>query len=324
MEITLPQFALMLHSVPHLGPKGIQRILCDISAPIGTKTINLSELQFWKLSADCLIRNYKVHPEAAHYIEFCKEQLLNSSRDLLKAVQKLGIHVVTVVDSDYPPCIREYEAHPPPILYIYGNMSLLRERKFAVISSNDISGRSIEITREISSLLSEEGLTAVTSHNTHSYQIVGIAAKSRNAPLVLVLDRGILSAFPQGLGWEPVAQARIWDLRFDPQRDVVISKFRVYDPWIGANGRERDRMVFSMADIVVAVEVRAGGVMEAECLRAFKHGREVYVYKPDDGEPPAGNQTLLNKGCEPLNPTQARSLMRTLDLPNDDDLELSQ
>ncbi|NIR00338.1 MAG: hypothetical protein GTN78_09080, partial [Gemmatimonadales bacterium] len=105
-------------------------------------------------------------------------------------------------------------------------------------------------------MLCDEGLTAVTSHNTRPYQIVGLAAKSRNAPLALVLDRGILSAFPQGLGWEPVAQARIWDMRFDPERDLVISRFRLYDPWIGANGRERDRMVFGLADIVVAVEVR--------------------------------------------------------------------
>ncbi len=231
---------------------------------------------------------------------------------------------MTDADPDYPSQLREYDSTPPPIIYAYGNMGLLRERKFAVVSSSKISARGIEVTRELAGMLCDEGLTAVTSHNTRPYQIVGLAAKSRNAPLALVLDRGILSAFPQGLGWEPVAQARIWDMRFDPERDLVISRFRLYDPWIGANGRERDRMVFGLADIVVAVEVRPGGVMESECLRAHKRGREVYVYKPEEGALPGGNQSLLDKGCSPIPSPWARSLLTTLDLPADaadDELE---
>ncbi|MDI6827300.1 MAG: DNA-processing protein DprA [Armatimonadota bacterium] len=321
MEITMPQFALMLHSVPHLGPKGIHRIFRDLPSTIGSGVVDLGTLKFWELSQDSLCEVYKIHPEAAHYIVFCKDQLLKSSADTLKVIQKLGIHVVTILDADYPLCIREYEAQPPPILYTYGNMGLLRERKFAVVSSSTIGSRSTEVIREIASLLSDEGLTAVTSHNTHPYQVVGLAAKSRNAPIVLILDRGILSAFPQGLGWEPVAQARIWNLRFDPERDVVLSKFRIYDPWIGSNGKERDRMVFSLANVVVAIEIRLGGVMEAECLRALKHGREVYVYKPNCDKLTGGNQTLLENGCAVLDLECARSLFRTLDLANNDDLE---
>ncbi len=111
-----------------------------------------------------------------------------------------------------------------------------------------------------------------------------------------------------------MAQARIWDLRFDPGRDLVVSRFRLYDPWIGANGRERDRMVFALADVVVAVDIRPGGVMENECLRAHKLGREVFVYTADDGAVAAGNQTLIEQGCSLVPAVWARSLLTTLDL----------
>ncbi len=312
--ITRAQFALLLHSVPHLGPKGIARILKE--TPPGEE-VRLADVPAWIMSPDALQSEYKLHPEAAHCIALRRDELLCSSATIASAAESLAIRVLTEHDPDYPAMLRDYQKDPPPIVYAHGNLDLLRDRKYAVVNSASIGGRSIEATREIAGTLADEGLAAVTSHNTQGYQIVGLAAKSRNAPVVLVLDRGILSAFPQGLGWEPVAQARIWNLRFDPERDLVISPFRLYDRWIGANGRERDRMVFALADVVVAVEVRPGGVMESECLRALRLGREVYVHKPSDGPLPGGNESLLAKGCPPIPAGWERSMLTTLDLPGD-------
>lgn len=313
----------MLHSIPHLGPKGIARLISEVPAGPPESLVDLSRLGAWAISADTLQSEYRLHPEAAHCIAVEKAELLKSSAEIAESVERLGIGVMTLTDPDYPSLLKEYDS-PPPVIYSYGNLGLLRERKFAVISSSNISPQSVEATREIAGTLSDEGLTAVTSHNTHPYQIVGLAAKSRNAPVVMVLDRGILSAFPQGLGWEPIKQARIWDVRFDPERDLVLSRFRLYDHWIGANGRERDRMVFGLADVVVAVEVRSGGVMESECLRAHKHGREVYVHKPEDAPLAEGNCVLLDKGCQPIPSGWSRSLLTTLDIlsaPSDLDVD---
>lgn len=239
---------------------------------------------------------------------------MSASSEIYASASRLGIRVLTLLDPDYPCALREWEQFPPPIVYAYGNLSLLRERKFAAIASNGISQGGMDVLRDISGVLADNGLAVVTSHNTCPYQIAGLAAKSRNAPVLLVLDRGILSAFPRGLAWEPIAQARIWNLQFDPERDLVVSPFRLYDPWVGANGRRRDRMVFGLADVVVAVEIRAGGVMESECLRAYRQGREVYVHKPDSGDMPGGNATLLDKGCEPIPARWANSLLATLDV----------
>lgn len=321
MEISRSQLAILLHAVPHLGPKGISRLLEDIPAGLPGDILDLSKLRFWQLSADSLQREYKLHPEAARCLTIQKEELLKASANIVSSASKLGISVLVSSDSDYPASLREYDTTLTPFLYAYGNLGLLRERKFAIVGSSNTGVRGIETMRQLATMLSEKGLTAVTSHNTRPYQVVGLATKSRDASIILVLDRGILCAFPHGLGWEPVAQARIWDIRFDPKRDLVVSKFRLYDPWIGANGRERDRMVFALADIVAAVEIRSGGVMEAECLRAHAKGREVYVYQPEDMEIPAGNRTLLEKGCSPMPSDWAQSMIETLDLPLSAEIE---
>lgn len=307
------QFAVMLHSVPHLGPKGLSRLLSEIPCGRPDELIDLADVRSWQLSADTLKREYGVHSEAAHALVDRKDELLSAGKAIHEAACKLGIRVLTVRDPDYPPSVLEYDPDPPPIIYAHGNMGLLRDRKFAVVSSSGVSGEGLDTIRECAGLLADEGLAAVTSHNTQAYQVVGLAAKSRNAPVALVLDRGILTTFPQGLGWEPVAQARIWNLRFDPVRDVVISRFRLYDHWIGANARERDRMVFSLSNVVVAVEVRPGGVMESECTKAHKRGREVYVMERD-GSTPEGNRTLIDQGCTPITPSSARAVLTTLDI----------
>lgn len=317
--ITVTEYALMLHSIPHLGPKGIMRLLKEIGNWSQDKIV-LTDLRFWNLSADSLQHEFKLHPRAAECIITRKEELLAECRKLSGYTSQLGIRVITILDPDYPPALKDYSSSPPPILYAHGNLSLLYDQKYAVVSSSRISPFTVEKTRQISSILAEKGLSVVTSHNTYSYQISGLAAKSRNAPVILVLDRGILSAFPQGLGWEPVAQARIWNLRFNPSKDLVLSQFRLYDNWIGSNARERDRMVFALADVVVGVEIRSGGVMESECMRAEKKGREVYVYKPDENIPP-GNEYLIGNGLRPIPASWTQSLLDTIDLPMDEDYE---
>ncbi|HEY3298598.1 MAG TPA: DNA-processing protein DprA [Armatimonadota bacterium] len=309
--ISKTQFALMLHSIPHLGPKGIARLLKEL--PHGDE-IDLCDVPAWRVPADTLKHDYKLHPEAARCLADLKDEILRSSKEIAESSERLGIRVITIRDPDYPVLLKEYKSEPPPILYAHGNLTLLRDRKFAAVSSSNISAASTEVLREFSSTLADEGLVLVTSHNTHTYQVAGLAARSRNAPVILVLDRGILSAFPHGLGFEPSVHARIWNLRFDPSRDLVVSAFRLYDRWIGANGRERDRMVFGLSDVVVAVEVRAGGVMEKECLTAKDKGREVYVYAPEDNSAAQGNLNLLEKGCPPIPSPSANSLLATLDL----------
>jgi len=303
----------MLHSISHMGPKSITRLFNELPST-SLDSIDLEALSVWNLAADTLQRKYRLHPEAASTIAYRKSELMESGQKLSDSVRQLGIRVMTILDSDYPAYLKEFGVEPPPIIYAYGNLGLLREKKFAVVSSNGTSNQGIEVLREFAGTLCDEEMIPVTSHNTVPYQVSGLAAKSRNAPVILVLDRGILSAFPNGLRFEPIAQARIWDMRFDFEKDLVLSRFRLFDPWIGANGIERDRMVFGLSDVVVAVEVRAGGVMEAECLRAYRNGREVYVYIPDSQPAADGNNALLGQGCSPIPGSSARSLLSTLDV----------
>ena len=290
-EITRNRLVLILSRVPGLGPKALLSVLTRFEEP---------------LPADGLLPALGGYGLAKRHLEFVSANhsaLLSECEELEARLAEIGIGILTLWDADYPRILKLYDDSPPPALYAYGRRDLLHERKFAVVNSNTASARSLELTTQIAEMLIREGLVPVTGHNRHQYQLVALAAKRLNSPVLIVLDQGIISAFKGRLEWELFAGARIWNPEFDPVSDLVISQFRLGDPWIGDSGRRRDHTVFGLADTIVAVEVRPGGVMEQECLRALNAGREVYVCQGEQ----QGNARLLEAGCRPLNPNEADS-----------------
>lgn len=296
IDISLTQLALLLGRAPGLGPKGIYNVLTRIDTGPNVLSCSVEQMK----------SHYKLSAKSAEYISENAETLKAESAELLQRVSALGIHVITVRDNAYPSSLKAYHLHLPPVIYAYGNLHLLQERRFAVINSANISVRGSSATTEIADILIDEGLVMTTGHNNAPYQLALLTAKRKHAPVVLVLDRGIISAFHGQLDWQPVATARIWDPQFDPDHDLVISQFRLGDPWIGENSRLRDRMVFGLSDFLIAGEVRPGGVMEKECRFAMERGRELFVCSYGEDEP-GGNANLLESGCQCLNVAECKS-----------------
>ncbi|HET6454719.1 MAG TPA: hypothetical protein VFI02_09970, partial [Armatimonadota bacterium] len=79
----------MLHSVPHLGPKGIAHLISELPSGLPDSTIDLAQVRAWALSPDSLQKEYKVHPEAARCLALQKDELLSASAEIADAVKKL-------------------------------------------------------------------------------------------------------------------------------------------------------------------------------------------------------------------------------------------
>jgi predicted Rossmann fold nucleotide-binding protein DprA/Smf involved in DNA uptake len=290
------QLALMLSRVPHLGPRGAYNILTRLE----------QGADIFSSSAEQLTKSYKLTSVASEYLAANAVSLLDESAELLRKVNELGISVITIRDTDYPTSLKVYQRHLPPVIYAYGNLQLLQEKRFAVVNSANMGECGSKATSDIAEFLIDEGLVTVTGHNNAPYQLALLSAKRKRAPVVIALDRGIINTFHGLMDWQPVAAARIWDPEFDRDKDLVISQFRLGDPWIGENSKLRDRMVFGLADVVIAGEVRPGGVMEKECLFARNRGRELYVCSFGESQP-EGNTRLIESGCQPLDATDAQS-----------------
>jgi len=294
ISISPAQFVLLLHSIPQVGEKTLSRLLrLNAQQRLSPEACLALPPDEWK-------RRFELRPGAVAYLERHREKLLRDSAELVRAIRAHPLHILTVEIAAFPARLERYDVEPPPILYALGALPLLAEEKerflFTIAMSNGASPAALEKMEEVAAGLVAAGGVPVTGHDRLPYQRLALAAQRQDRPILYVLDRGLREALGPEFDRPPFAAARIRDAVFDPDRDLALSPFRLDDHGLGANNRRRDRLIFALADVIVAGDVRAGGEMVAECLRAMGQGRRVFV--AEGGRD--GNASLRTAGCPPL------------------------
>ena len=314
--LTSTQQLLLLHSVPHIGEKAIARLL-------RLTTQNRFSLdKLLTLEASELCTRYEISQESAAYLANNCVSLLQSSEDLARTLRQFSVQVRSIEDSGYPPLLDRFEDAPPPVLYLLGNSSLIFPSSHEMIArlnepisaetasvyqvapssshftytiavSNGADVKTMTQLETISNVQLQKGGVPVTGHDRSPYQRLALTAQRRNLSTIYLFDRGLREALGPNFDRAPFAAARIRDAFFETSRDLALSPFRLDDHSIGANNRRRDRLIFTLSEKIIALEVRTGGTMYAECLRAFKQGRDVSVVRNEQ----EGNQALLEQGC---------------------------
>ena len=163
----------------------------------------------------------------------------------------------------------------------------------AFLNSADAPPRALDLTDALADRLAARGIAVVSGHNTSGYKAAAVAAVRHGAPRLLVLDRGLISAPREALDREPVAPARVWTPEWDGLAGLALSPFRPQDGWARANPRRRDEIVASLASGLVAIHVRAGGVMEAIARAAGSHGIWLGVWEGSE----AGGARVLGEAA---------------------------
>ncbi len=295
--LSTTQFILLLHSVPHLGEKALARLL-HLHAqrrlvPEECLTLPAAEWQ----------RRYDLRPQAAAYLCRHRARLLAHSAELVRLLRLYPLHLLPLASAAYPHRIERFDDAPPPVLYALGCLPLLDTQDadpprftFTIAVSNGAPLPTLARLEELAAALVQAGGIPVTGHDRLPYQRLALAAQRQNRPILYVFDRGLREALGPQFDRPPFSAARIREAVFVPERDLALSPFRLDDHGLGANNRRRDRLVFALADLIIGLDVRAGGNMVHECLRAQELGRPVFV-APGGRD---GNEALRAAGCPPL------------------------
>lgn len=141
-------------------------------------------------------------------------------------------------------------------LYATGNTRLLKTRKVAILNSANASDYSVTLAARVAELSHELGFTVVTS-NTKVYLAVLEQCSARNIPCIVVYDRPLPEKLPGGTNAQSCLCLSPYSDRFPPKQ----------------SNRIRDSIVAGLADEIIAIEIRSGGMMEqvlAECLKIRK------------------------------------------------------
>ncbi len=189
-------------------------------------------------------------------------------------------YVVTLADAAYPPALLQ-TPDPPSILYVHGNLDLLRHPALAVVGSRNPTGRGAEDAEAFALALSNAGLTVVSG------LALGIDAAAHRGGL-----QGAGSSIAVvGTGIDRVYPARNRDLAHAlSQRGALVSELPLGTPPVPANFPRRNRIISGLARgcLVVEAALHSGSLITAR--QALEQGREVFAV-------PGSIHSPLAKGC---------------------------
>jgi len=187
--------------------------------------------------------------------------------DEISLMEREGVRVVTVADSEYPDLLKAtYD--PPPFLYTKGDLSLLSSQSVAIVGTRYPTHYGRRMSETLGRDLALAGVTVVSGMARGCDRLAHQGALSVKGKTVAVLGTGVNIVYPRenrGLYEEIVAKG------------LIVSEFSMNTPPHHANFPQRNRIIsgLSLGVVVVEAPMRSGALITANC--ALDCGREVFA-----------------------------------------------
>ena len=189
------------------------------------------------------------------------------ARGVRKRVQQLRTSVVTRIDPEYPPMLREI-IDPPLVLHFRGDVSLLARASIAMVGSRRASPYAINAAHHLSGKLAAAGIAVVSGLARGVDGASHIAALDAGGKTIAVLGTGIDVVYPR-------SHARLYK-RIEND-GVIVTEFAPETPPKRAHFPIRNRVISGLAYGTVVVEAtsRSGSLITARM--AAEQGRDVFA-----------------------------------------------
>jgi len=267
---------LSLSKIKGIGDKTLWRIYST------SKKLKISPEKFLTLSKSDIITQYGLSPEIAQRISHLEEP-----KDFIEELSENKIDFLIPSDPLYPETFKEI-SNPPFILYYKGNLNLLKNRPVAIMGSRNISEKGLEIIYGFARILEEQGLTIIRGAKMDVAMITKLASETSNGFEIVVLSNGILRFLEK-------------EKEIDFHRVLLLSFVNPYLEWRSYNEVKRNRIISSLADKIIIVEAREGGITLKQGLEAIEEGKKVFVVRYEDySKDRRGNSILIKKGASPI------------------------
>lgn len=279
---------LALRHTPGLGPRSWKSVLSGYESAYDA----VSDARHWS-SRKLLPRN--------RVEVFLSEPWRPGAEAEYRAARIFGARVITWFDPKYPKRLREIP-DPPVLLYVVGDVSLLRNPSVAVVGARECTLLGLQSVQRISSELSRFGITVVSGLAAGIDRQAHMAGLSGIGSSIAVLGAGLDVHYPPEN--EDVRQAL-------EQRGLVVSEFGPGTRPEARNFPYRNRIIsgLSLGVLVGEAAARSGSLITARL--ASEQGREVFALPGPLGQPTfAGCHRLIKQGAALVE--SAEDIVRTL------------
>jgi predicted Rossmann fold nucleotide-binding protein DprA/Smf involved in DNA uptake len=278
--------AVLLSELPQVGARSIERIIAL------NRSLGRSLDQFVRLPPAALREEYKLPPEAVECLTRHRQAYEEHCASLADRLLRHGGEALLSSDPRYPQAWVQYLSHPPPLVYGFGDESLLQLPTAAVLNSRAPSAEAMIATRAVVERAARDGFCVASGAMKLGHRIAAASARAAQAARIIVLDRGLFAALGDETERDIFGLAS-GHLRLDRTRTLVLSPFRLRNHAAPMNGARRDALIAALADVVLCIEARPGGHMEALGLDMLARGKPVISWR-------GSNPALLAAGARAL------------------------
>ncbi len=223
----------------------------------------------------------------------------------LKKIGELGIGVLTWEDPEYPERLKEID-QSPPVLYCLGSIGRQDHWAVAVVGTRKVSAYGKQATRDIVSLLAQNGITIVSGLARGIDGVAHLSALEAGSRTIAVLGNGLDYIYPP--------EHRQLAQRIMANGALVSDYAPGIAPEAG-NFPPRNRIISGLSQAVLIME--AGEKSGAMITAAFAadQGREVFavpgsIYSPQS----KGTNQLIREGAHIL--LSGQDVLEVLNLEN--------
>lgn len=221
----------------------------------------------------------------------------------LRAVERLGARVITFVDEEYPPLLRQiYD--PPPVLYIKGTLTEADHWAIAVVGTRRATSYGKAMTQEIVAPLVQRGLTIVSGLARGIDAIAHQAALDAGGRTIAVMANGIDQVYPPE--HRDLAAAIV-------EQGALVTEHPIGEQPEGSHFIPRNRIVSGLCLGTVVVEAgETSGALKTANL-ALEQGREVFAVPGNALAPTSkGPNALIQAGAKMI--TSADDILSELNI----------
>lgn len=203
---------------------------------------------------------------------------------LLGGLAKKKMALVLREDAQYPPLLRQI-AHPPHLLYVYGETDLTDRFPVAVVGTRRASAYGLTHTREIAAELAQTGVCVVSGLALGIDAAAHTGALDGSGRTVAVLGSALDKPYPQEN--EPLMR------RILESGGSVVSEYAPGTPPSRYSFLQRNRIIAGMClgTLVTEGPRRSGALNTA--TRTLENGREVFALPGNVDSPGAQLPNML-------------------------------
>lgn len=202
----------------------------------------------------------------------------------LRWAEKTDNHIITIEDLDYPQLLKEIPT-PPLLLFVSGNLSLLKLPQIAIVGSRNPTHVGLEIAFNFAKELAQAGLVITSGFATGIDAASHKGAIAATGKTIAVMGTGLNQIYP-------VYHAKLAQKILE-SGGVLLSEFPLEAKGSVWRFPLRNRIIsgLSMGALIIEASMRSGSLITARL--ASEQGREVFAI-------PGSIYNPLTRGCHQL------------------------